>query len=128
MADLLRQAQRTDVFVASAATSTEELGNGLHYGTKRQLQKMGISCDKPHRAHQISANEAREYDLILAMDHANVRNLKRMLPPTEHSKIALLLSYVGEMREIADPWYTGDFGQTYRDVLAGCKALLSTLD
>lgn len=127
MRHLLQHPPRDDVFVASAATSREEIGNGLHPGTKRQLQRMGIATEKPHAAHQITLEEASQYDLILAMDQANITNLKRMLPESQHSKIKLLLSYAGEHRSIADPWYTGDFEQTYNDILKSCTALLATL-
>lgn len=128
MADLLIKAKLTDkVTVDSAATSTEEIGNPPHYGTKRELATRGVPL-RPHYAKRITVNDAEKADIILAMDCANVRNLRRMLPVATHSKIKLLLSFAkpGES-EIADPWYTGAFDQTYEDVLAGCSALLTEI-
>lgn len=127
MAHLLAQAGLdTNISVDSAATSTEEIGNPPHYGTRQELARRKVPLC-PHRAKQITLHEAQRADLILAMDHANVRNLQRMLPPHLHHKIKLLLSFAGVEREIADPWYTGEFGQTYEDVFMGCTALLQTL-
>ena len=126
MAHLLTQAHLdTRISVDSAATRTEEIGNPPHYGTQRELARRGIPL-RPHRARQITRTDAEQADLILAMDHANVRNLKRMLPPEVHNKIHLLLAFAGEPREIADPWYTGNFTLTYDDILTGCTALLQS--
>jgi protein-tyrosine phosphatase len=113
--------------ITSAATSTEELGHGVHPGTRRTCEAHHIAWDRQHHAHQITVQEAATCDLILTMDSANVRNLKRMLPIETHPKIRPLLSYANLSRDIADPWYTGDFETTYQDVLLGCKALLKTL-
>lgn len=113
--------------ISSAATSTEEIGNGVHYGTRKVCDAHGIAWDKHHQAHQITLQEAHSASLILTMDGANLRNLKRMLPETMHTKIHPLLSYANLQRDIADPWYTGDFETTYNDILIACKALLATL-
>lgn len=127
MAHLLAKAHLEHVVtVDSAATSTEEIGNPPHYGTRGELARRQVPL-RPHRARRITARDAAEADLILAMDHANVRNLKRMLPEAEHGKIRLLLSFAGHEEEIADPWYTGAFDLTYEDVLAGCEGLLKWL-
>jgi protein-tyrosine phosphatase len=127
MKDMVKKAGLEWKFeIASAATSTEEIGNPPHYGTRQELARRKVPLC-PHRAKQITLHEAQCADLILAMDHANVRNLQRMLPPHLHHKIKLLLSFAGVEREIADPWYTGEFGQTYEDVFMGCTALLQTL-
>lgn len=128
MEALLKEAHRDEEFViSSAATSTEEIGHGVHYGTRKVCDAHHIPWDQHHHAHQITLQEARTCDLILTMDSANVRNLKRMLPVDVHHKIYPLLSYANLSRDIADPWYTGDFETTYSDVLLGCKALLATL-
>ncbi len=127
MAHLLTQAHLRDVItVDSAATSTEEIGNPPHYGTRTELARRNIPLC-PHRARRITPDDAATADFILAMDHANVRNLKRMLPTQYHEKIHLLLSFAGEEREITDPWYTGNFTLTYEDVLKGCTALLQQI-
>lgn len=124
MAHLLAQEWlERKVTVDSAATSTEEIGNPPHYGTRTELARQGVPL-RPHRARRITVRDADEADWIVAMDHANVANLKRMLPVHVHGKIRLLLAFAGDSREISDPWYTGDFATTYRDVLEGCTALL----
>lgn len=127
MADLVKKAHPAEtVSVDSAATSTEEIGNPPHPGTRAELARRGIPL-VPHRAKRITLTEAEAADWILAMDHANVRNLKRMLPESQHAKIRLLLSFAGKEAEIADPWYTGNFTETYTDVLRGCTALLQSV-
>jgi protein-tyrosine phosphatase len=123
---LLKTHLAQTVRVDSAATSTEEIGNPPHYGTQRELARRGVPL-RPHRARRITLEDAKQADWILAMDEANVRNLKRMLPASEHPKIQLLLSFTGREEEIADPWYTGNFAITYEDVLEGCQALLKQL-
>ena len=113
-------------FIDSAATSTEEIGNGVHHGTRRKLAQVGIPCGD-HRARQVTWADYREFDLIIGMDEANLRNLRRMLKNDPDNKISLLLDYTDRPGAIADPWYTGDFDATYRDVLEGCTALLNQL-
>lgn len=112
--------------IDSAATSTEEIGNSVHPGTVRMLRKQGVPCGN-HRARQIRASEAADWDLIVGMDQANMRNLRRMLPASAHGKLRKLLEFTGSSRDVADPWYTGDFQTTYDDVLAGCTGLLQEL-
>jgi protein-tyrosine phosphatase len=127
MAHLLKEAHLEQaVTVDSAATSTEEIGNPPHYGTRNELARRGVPL-RPHRAKRITPQDAILADVILAMDHANVRNLKRILPEAEHHKIRLLLSFAGREAEIADPWYTDAFDITYEDVLDGCLGLLKWL-
>ena len=115
-----------EFFIASAATSTEEIGNGVHYGTKNKLKSYGISTDGK-RAVQLRKSDYEDYDYIIGMDVYNLRNMKRMLPEDSENKIHLLLDFSDNPRDIADPWYTGDFDKTYDDVLEGCKALLSEI-
>lgn len=125
---LLKEAHLEEHFTTtSAATSTEEIGHGVHYGTQKICEIHHIPWDKQHHAHQITLQEARNCDLILTMDSLNLRNLKRMLPLEIHHKLRPLLSYANLTRDIADPWYTGDFETTYNDILLGCKALLKML-
>ena len=116
-----------DIFIDSAATSTEEIGNGVHHGTRRKLAQVGIPCGD-HRARQVTWADYQHFDLLIGMDDANLRNLRRMLGNDPDGKISLLLDYTGRPGPIADPWYTGDFDATYRDVLEGCQGLLNKLN
>ena len=113
-------------FFASSATSTEEIGNGVHHGTRRKLAQVGIPCGD-HRARQVTWADYEKFDRIIGMDHANIRNLRRMLKNDPEGKISMMLDYTSRPGEVADPWYTGDFEATYRDVLEGCTGLLEEL-
>jgi len=125
--DMVKKAGVSERFViASAATSTEELGNPVHPGTRRKLQSVGISC-AGKTARQLTRRDYDEYDMLIGMDVANIRNMRRMLGGDPEGKISLLLEYAGKSRDIADPWYTGNFEDTYADVVEGCAALLETL-
>lgn len=127
MKDIVKkQGIENEFFIASAATSTEEIGSGVHYGTKNKLKSYGISTDGK-RAVQLRKSDYEDYDYIIGMDVYNLRNMKRMLPEDSENKIHLLLDFSDNPRDIADPWYTGDFDKTYDDVLEGCKALLSEI-
>ena len=108
------------------ATSTEEIGNGPHRGTVNKLKQEGIPV-LPHFAQQITARDYDRFDYIIGMDTWNIRNLNRILKGDPDGKIYKLLSFAGSGRDIADPWYTGDFDQTYADVIEGCTALLAGL-
>lgn len=112
--------------VESAATSSEELGNGMHPGTRRVLAAHGIPCGG-HRARQLTRADREAYDWFIGMDSANVRNMLRILGGDAAGKICRLLEFTPQPRDIADPWYTGDFEATYQDVYAGCRALLEQL-
>lgn len=109
-------------YFCSSATSTEELGNSVHYGTARVLDRLGITDYKQKRAVQIKKSQYDDFDLFVCMDSANVRNLTRIFGGDEQGKIKLLLSYADLSRDVADPWYTGDFDSTYRDVKIGLDA------
>lgn len=115
-----------DFYIDSAATSTEEIGNGVHHGTRRKLAQVGIPCGD-HRARQVTWKDYEEFDYIIGMDNANIRNLRRMLKNDPDGKISRILDYTDRPGEVADPWYTGDFDATYRDVLEGCQGLLKNL-
>lgn len=117
----------TDLFyIASVATSREEIGNGPHYGTLRKLQQVGIPVI-PHRAVQMTRQDYLDYDYLIGMDTANIRNMNAIAGGDPQGKIYKLLSFAGEGRDVADPWYTGDFDATYRDVMAGCEGFLEFL-
>lgn len=126
MKKLVADAGRNDINVESAALHTDEIGSDIHYGTRAKLKEMGVPF-VPRSAWLLTAAKAREYDLLIGMDSYNIADLKRLVFPEDISKVRSLLSYVGSNRSIADPWYTGNFDETYDDVLAGCKALLETL-
>ena len=128
LAHLVRQAGREAEFVIdSMATSTEEIGNPPHHGTVRKLRQMGIPL-VPHKATQITWADYSRFDYIIAMDDWNIRNLNRMLKGDPEQKVYKLLSFAGSQGDIADPWYTGNFDETFEDVLAGCQGFLKHLD
>ncbi len=128
MKDLAAQAGRSGEFqIASAATSTEELGNGVYPPARRKLAEHGIGC-AGKRARQLTRGDYDAYDLLIGMDSANLRNMRRICGGDPAGKIHLLLDFTGRGGEVADPWYTGDFDTAFRDIDAGCRALLSWLD
>ena len=124
MKDLLAKAGRDDVAVESAALRTDEIGSDTHYGTKRELARHGIPF-APRRAWLLAADRVSEYDLVIGMDGANMRDLRRLAG--EGAKFRKLMEFAGSERDVADPWYTGDFEATYADVVDGCTALLAKL-
>ena len=113
-------------YINSAATSREEIGNGPHYGTVSKLRHEGIPVI-PHRAVQMTRRDYDEYDFLIGMDTANIRNMIRIAGNDSDGKIYKLLSFAGKSDDVADPWYTGDFDATYRDVCMGCEAFLQYL-
>lgn len=113
-----------EFLIASAATSTEEIGNGVHYGTKQKLALYNISC-AGKKAVQMKKADYDKYDYLLGMDNANIRNMNRIANSDNEHKIKRLLDYSNAPRDIADPWYTGNFDETYDDVVEGCTALLT---
>ena len=112
--------------IDSAATSREEIGCPPHYGTVNKLRQVGISVI-PHRARQMTKADYEYYDYLIGMDSANIRNMHRIVGNDVDGKIHKLLSFAGKSGDIADPWYTGNFDETYRDVVEGCEALLQYL-
>ena len=126
MKELVRRAGRGDIVVESAALHTDEIGSDIHYGTRRKLQAEGVPF-APRRAWLLTAAKAREYDLLIGMDDYNMADLRRLVFPEDAGKIRKLMSFAGSERDIADPWYTGNFDQTYADILEGCTALLKSL-
>lgn len=128
MKDLVAKAGRADEFhIESAATSSEELGNPVHPGTRKRLAEEGISC-AGKTARQLRRDDYDQWDLIIGADAANLRNMQRLFGGDPANKLHLLLDYANRPgQSIADPWYTGNFDETYDDVLAGCKGLLATL-
>ncbi len=109
--------------IESAATSTEEIGNEVYPPAKRKLAQHGISC-KGKTARQMTRADYDRFDLLIGMDSWNLRNMLRICGNDPEGKIRLLLDYTTRPADVADPWYTGDFEATWRDVLEGCQALL----
>lgn len=131
MKDLVSKADCAQRFmIASAATSTEEIfhgiGNPVYPPAVRELSRHGISCEGKRAVHLCREDYAK-YDLIIGMDHNNLRNMRRILGDDPEGKISLLLDFTGSPQDIADPWYTGDFERTWDDILRGCTALLDEL-
>ena len=127
MKDLVKKAGLSEqFFIDSAGTSNEEEGHGVHPGTVVKLRAMGVPVGN-HRARKITQDDLHSFDYIIGMDDANMRSLERMASPNLWSKFSKLLSYAGIADDIADPWYTGNFDATWRDVTEGCEALLEAL-
>ena len=125
MKDIVEKAGLSHEFeIASAATSTYEIGNPVYPPARHKLAEHGIDC-KGKTARQITKRDYDYYDYIVAMDQSNIRNLKNMLSNDPQGKISLLMDYTSRPADVADPWYTGDFQATWDDVSEGCKALLT---
>ena len=123
MKDLVKKAGCADRFeIASAATSTEELGNPVYPPARRKLAEHGLGCEG-----KTARQDYRDYDLLVAMDRENLWNMRRFTGDDPDHKVSLLLDYTGRPGDVADPWYTGDFEQTWQDVLEGCQGLLARL-
>lgn len=112
--------------IDSAATSREEIGCSPHYGTVNKLRQVGIPVI-PHRARQMTKADYEYFDYLIGMDTANIRNMNRIAGSDTDGKIYKLPSFAGKGNDIADPWYTGNFDETYRDVVEGCEAFLKYL-
>ena len=115
-----------EFYIDSAATSTEEIGNGVHHGTRRKLARMGVPCGD-HRARQMTRADYEKFDLLIGMDNANIRNMTRIAGGDPEGKIRRMLDYTNRPGEVADPWYTGNFDETWDDVFEGCTNLLEQL-
>ncbi|MBQ2853317.1 MAG: low molecular weight phosphotyrosine protein phosphatase [Bacteroidales bacterium] len=127
MKDLVHQMGIEQQFeIASAATSREEIGNAVYPPARRKLAEHGISCDGK-TSRQITMDDYRHYDYIIAMDQNNLRNLRKMLGEDVDDKISLLMDYTSRPADVADPWYTGDFDATWNDVVEGCKGFITSL-
>lgn len=127
MKHLAESAGVRDLTVASAATSTEEIGNPVYPPARRKLAEHGIGCGGK-TARQLTRADYDEWDWLVGMDAANVRNMRRICGGDPAGKIRLLMDFAGQPRDVADPWYTGDFEATWRDVNAGCRAMMEWLE
>ena len=112
--------------IASAATSTEEIGNPVYPPARAELARQGIPVEK-RGARQLTRRDYADYDLLIGMDNANIRNMNRICGGDPEGKISLLLDYTDHPGSVADPWYTDNFEATWRDVSAGCRELLKAL-
>ena len=127
MKDLVKQAgYEEDFYIESAATSTEEIGNEVYPPAKRKLAEHGIGC-KGKTARQMTRKDYERFDLPIGMDTWNIRNMTRICGGDPEGKILMLLDFTNRPGDVADPWYTGNFEATWRDVLEGCTCLLKQL-
>ena len=125
MKDLVeKEGLAEEFFIASAATSREEIGNPVHHGTRNKLAQYGIST-KGKYAVQLTKKDYHTYDYLIGMEQWNIQNILKIVGSDPKKKVHRLLDFSENPRDIADPWYTGDFDRTYEDVLEGCKALLN---
>lgn len=126
-ADLVKKQGLADLFyIDSAATSYEEIGNPVHPGTRRKLQEAGISC-AGKTARKMTKADYREFDYLIGMDQWNIRNMVQSCGGDPEKKIYKMMEFAGSGRDVADPWYTGDFEVTWADVTEGCEGLLKFL-
>ena len=127
MKDLVAKAGREgDFYIESAATSTEEIGNPVYPPARRKLAEHGISC-VGKTARQMTRSDYNSFDMIIGMDSWNLRNMRRICDDDPKGKISLLMDFTERPGDVADPWYTGDFEKTWRDVLEGCQGVLASL-
>lgn len=127
--DLVRkQHKESQFYINSAATSREEIGNGVHHGTRRKLAQMGVRCGE-HRAVQVTKADYDKYDYLIVMDTLNLRELKWTIKDDPEQKVHMLLDFTERKgQSIADPWYTGNFDVTYDDVVEGCEGFLAYMN
>lgn len=117
----------SDFYIASAATSTEEIGSRVHHGTAAILDRLGIDYSEK-RARQMTKKDYQDYDMLIGMDDWNIRNMNRIAGGDPEGKLHLLMDFTDRPGEVADPWYTRNFEVTYRDVMDGCEGLLNYLE
>ena len=113
-----------DYYIESDALSTEEIGNGIYPPARRCLSQHGVWFDPSKTARQVTSSDYDRFDRIIVMDASNLRLIKRIIPSDPDGKIHLMMSYTGVGRDVADPWYTGDFEETFQDLLEACEAML----
>ena len=126
MKHIVNKAGLTDsIYIESAATSREEIGNDTHYGTKQKLDEMDIAYTR-RKARQVTMDDYRNFDYLIIMDENNARNLRLMIDDVDH-KVYKAMTFVGENRDVKDPWCTGNFDETYDDISRSCDALLELI-
>jgi len=124
---IVNKAGLTDsIYIESAATSREEIGNDTHYGTKQKLDEMDIPYTR-RKARQVTMDDYRNFDYLIIMDENNARNLLLIIDDDVDHKVYKAMTFVGESRDVKDPWYTGNFDETYDDISRSCDALLELI-
>lgn len=113
-----------EYYIESAAVSDEEYGNPIYPPAKRCLSQHGVAWDTAKTARTVRAEDYARFDRIICMDSSNLRLIRRFIPEDPQGKIHLMMSYTGRSRDVADPWYTGDFEKTFQDILSACEAML----
>ena len=127
MKHIVNKAGLTDsIYIESAATSREEIGNDTHYGTKQKLDEMDIPYTR-RKARQVMMDDYRNFDYLIIMDENNARNLRLIIDDDVDHKVYKAMTFVGESRDVKDPWYTGNFDETYDDISRSCDALLELI-
>ena len=125
--DLVNKKNKANEFkIESRATSTEEIGNGVHYGTKKILNSLGIDCSKK-KAQQLTKSDYLNYDYLIGMDEWNIHNILRIIGADKDKKVYKLLDFTNLKRDIKDPWYTGNFKETYDDITLGLEGFYNYL-
>lgn len=128
MKDLVKRAGLTaDFFIASSATSTEEIGNRVYPPAKAELKRRGVFCSDDKTAVQLKKSDYEKYDLFAVMDSYNLRNADRIFGSDPDNKVHKLLEFAGRADDVSDPWYTRRFDEAFEDIYEGCKALLERL-
>ena len=124
--DMVKKENLSDKFlIQSAATSNEEIGNHIHRGTRKKLKEVGIPYDEKKVAVKLKKSDYDKFDYIIGMDSMNIVNINRILGGDPKDKVFKLLEFCDKERDIADPWYTGNFDVTYEDIVEGCEALFA---
>ncbi len=124
--DIVKREEIVGIYIDSAATSSEEIGNSIHYGTRNKLKEMNIEYGN-HLARQITKQDYEKFDYIIGMEDRNIKDIKRIVGEDTENKIYRLLDFSKNPRDIADPWYTGNFDKTYDDIVEGVEAFLNCL-
>ena len=126
--DMLKKSgEEGNFYVDSAATSTEEIGNSVHYGTRNKLKQMNIECGN-HKARRITKQDYEKFDYIIAMEERNIIDIEKIVGKDIKGKIYKLLDFSDYPRDIADPWYTGNFDKTYDDIVQGLNGFMKYLN
>ena len=127
MKDLVAKRGRSDIYIESCATSTEELGCDVYPPAKRCLSAHGIPFER-RSARQMTSDDYGRFDMIIAMDSNNLYNMRRFVGKDPDGKVSLMMEHCGRKGDVADPWYTGDFERTFEDITEACEGLLDSLE
>lgn len=122
-----KQNLENEFYISSSATSSEEIGNGVHYGTVEKLKSLNIPVEN-RASTKLKSSDYDKYDYIIGMEKSNIINIMRIIGQDSENKVYRLLDFSENPRDIADPWYTGNFDKTYEDILEGCKAFLKRIN